>query len=463
MNRTSYIILKLLFQSNLSSEEILKYININNLTLNTNIKNINEKLKSLNLPKISLENGEYSLFLSKREKEKFYNSCTDYSQNQRWNYLILKLLLEKELNLDKEKDLLNVSRATIQRDLKKIKNILEEYNIQVNSILWKGIYLLQKDNKNIYKLVFEIFVKFYYEIDNLPKVLKNYLKKLFIIDYKVLEKKIYIIFTKFNLHLNELALKTFLALDLCFFIFPDFYLESVLEELETIKNNKNFLKIKEELLKEDIFFPNYLNYIALGIYNLIYKQYTNKEKYKSIFQYLEKVFTFKLSETAKYNIYLCLHYGVFKYKNNIYTVTEYTSSKINSKLLKLIYSFLNHFRIDLLYGDVLSLLNLIKKSLKEEEKKNLKKILILKNNFNQHNMENIRNYLKYLYPNFFIEIESFTCGRIKLNLKNDYDLILSNSKLEHKFIFIYYKDIPEIPEIIDNYLIERHIISISHN
>lgn len=95
MNRTSYIILKLLSQHSLTSEELLKYIPINYMTLINNIELINEYLSDLSLPIIKKNNDEYILNLTNYEKNKFYEHCTTYSQNQRCNYLILKLLLEK--------------------------------------------------------------------------------------------------------------------------------------------------------------------------------------------------------------------------------------------------------------------------------------------------------------------------------------------------------------------------------
>lgn len=133
MNQTSYIILKLLLQQPLEEKEILKYLNLNLFTLKKAIIQLNNKLKSLNLPTIEHINNIYKIRLSKSQKEFFYSSCSEYSQEQRCIYLTLKPLINKTLNLEHEKEQLNVSRPTIDRDIAIVKNNLIEKNLFIIS------------------------------------------------------------------------------------------------------------------------------------------------------------------------------------------------------------------------------------------------------------------------------------------------------------------------------------------
>lgn len=453
MNRTSYIILKLLSQHSLTSEELLKYIPINYMTFINNIELINEYLSDLSLPTIKKNNDEYILNLTNYEKNKFYEHCTTYSQNQRCNYLILKLLLEKKLNLEQEKEKLDISRSTIKRDFDKVKEYLLKYEIGVNSVKWQGIYLETNKYENINIICCEILMKFYYEYDMLPKLLKDYLNEIEVTRYHKIIKKIYDTYSLFNLRVGDLSLKYFVALDICFNLLKDFKLPEVEKKLDIICKNKEFEWILSKIKNEGHFNLKYSNYLALGIWNVINKRFNNKESLEYIIKSFKDYFGIKLSVEEEYYLSLCLFYGKFKRDNNIYTVRKYKYSQVDKKLLSKINIFLKKNEFEMLYGDKLELLDLIKNIFRRVELDTNKKILIIKKEVNQGNSVNIKNILTRLYPKFNFNIESPIFLEIyKKELKN-FDLILSDSIIDIDLEYKVYDYIFELAYLIDIYLI----------
>lgn len=207
MNQTNYIILKLLLQQPLEEKEILKYLNLNLFTLKKAIIQLNNKLKSLNLPTIEYIDNIYKIRLSKSQKEFFYSSCSEYSQEQRCIYLTLKLLINKTLNLEYEKEQLNISRPTIDRDIAIVKNNLIEKNLFIISKKWEGLFLNIKNENSYYEYICEILIVLYSEYRYLPGVLKTFLVTLEKCEAEHLISEFFDIYDEFNIQIGNISLR----------------------------------------------------------------------------------------------------------------------------------------------------------------------------------------------------------------------------------------------------------------
>lgn len=238
MNHTNYIILKLLLQQPLREKELLNYLNINLLTLKKAINQLNEKLQSLNLPIINHINNIYKISLSRVQREFFYNSCLDYSQEQRCLYLTLKLLITKTLNLENERIELNISRATIDRDISIIKNNLKSKNMFIISKKWEGLFLDIKDESIYCEYICEILIVFYSEYKFLPGILKEFLMRLQKCKIEDLINKFFNIYNEFDVQMGNASLRYFLALNICFNLPNKFYISKLLGYIESLKSKK---------------------------------------------------------------------------------------------------------------------------------------------------------------------------------------------------------------------------------
>lgn len=451
MNKTSYIIVKLLLQQSLTEKEIIKYLKMTQLTFKNNLTSINLYLQELSFSTIyKNENGEYQLNLTEKQKIKFFEKYRYYSENQRCNYLILKLLINKTLNLEKERKLLDISSSTIKRDFYKIKKKFLDVNIEIISKQWQGVFLNEISNE----ILCEILIKFFYEFDFLPGILKQYfLENQKPNMYKENIKIFYNLFEIFNLKIGELALRYFLALRYCFYLFSNFKLKILEEELMKLKDNKNYIQIYNKIKALEIYADTESQYFALNIYYITFKIFLKQEKYSELIKKFEEKFKLLLSPKEKYNFSILIHYGIFKFNNSIYSVKKIKNTVIDLKLLKLLVDFFQNNQVRFYYGDKLQLLEYLEEIIIRNEIKLNKKILILKREVNQENMILLKKYLEETYTQFNFNIESFIYLSVSDNKKlKEFDLILSEEYIEvrHKI----YSYIFEIPNLINKFLLE---------
>lgn len=458
MNQTNYNVLKLLLQQSLKENEILKYLNINKNTLKKAIEQINLNLKSLNLSTIKEKNNKYELFLSKMEKELFYNSCNNYSQHYRINYLILKLLIEKKLNLENEKKVLNISRATIARDILAIKIILNEKNISLISKKWDGIFYTVTDNTYLYEYICEILIVFYLEYDNLPGILKVYLESLQPESFEKMLKNLFKIYDNFKVQIGDITIRYLLALRVCFYSLSEFHLITVEKHLEKIKNTKFFQDVFKKLLLTQFYQENQNLYITMTIYDIKYKTFYLEDVFNENIDFYCNYFKVTLNTDEKYLLNFFLYLSSFRKKHSLYDVKSiYLTSEIDEKILKLLIIFLKKINHDVLYGDLLELLDFTKFFFIENNKKIIKKILILKKDINLNYYSDLEEFLKNKYPNFNFKIKPYMYIHIETNIKNKYDLVLSDTILDLDFTYKLCQINMSLFNIIDNYLIEDYL------
>lgn len=461
MNQTNYIILKLLLQQSLEEKEILKYLNLNIFTLRKSIIQLNNKLSNLNLPNIEQINTIYKIRLSQFQKNIFYLSCSEYSQEQRCIYLTLKLLINKNLNLENEKDNLNISRATIDRDITLVKNRLIERKISVISIKWKGLFLNILDKNNYYEYICELLVVLYFEYKYLPGILKLFLLNLqkYEIEYLIFE--FFNIYDEFNLQIGNSSLQYFLALNVCFNLFSDFYLSNVLSYIKVIFQNIEFQNIYNVLISKFHLKNNYALYIAMNIYDVQYKKFFLEESYKSKITSYCNFFNIALTCKSYHMLMFFLFISDFRYKHNLYEVKNiYLKSSFDEILLEYLLKFLRNNDTKLLYGDLLELLDFTKFFLLKTNKKKIKKILILKKDINIIYFSDLKHSLKSMYPNFIFDIKPHAYTYLLKKQTTIYDLILSDIILDIDLKYKLCQVNTSLNSSINEYLIEDMLNSI---
>lgn len=453
MNQTSYTILKLLFQQPLEEKELLKYLDINLLTLKKSILLINGELIKFDLPLIQKNEYFYNIKLDVSQKKIFYSSCTKYSQKQRCVYLTLKFLIKKKINLEYERNFLNISRATIDIDISIIKNILYEKKIFIISKKWKGLFLEIEDTNLYYEYICEILIVLYCEYKYIPGILKSFLISLQKYKIKNLINNFLNIYEEFDIQIGDISLQYFLALDICFNLFHKFYLSEVLRAIEKIKYKAEFKKIKKILISKYHLNHEYALYVSINIYNIIHKKFYLKKKFKSIIIVYCNYFNIILNSNYIYRLSLFIYFSTFRYKNNLYEVKNISlKSKLDNSIFEHLTFFLKVSDLNMLYGDVLELVEFTKFFLLENNKKTKKKILILKKDISVIFFLN----LEKKYPNFIFDIKPYISLYFFEENIQTYDLILSdilldlNLSIDYKLCQIN----TSLVSTIDEYLIE---------
>ncbi|WP_308575449.1 helix-turn-helix domain-containing protein, partial [uncultured Fusobacterium sp.] len=133
-----------------------------------NIRNVLAKIeifiKKNNIGVLLKENNEYFF------ENNSLNLNFDYTKLQTKNiekseriaYILLKLFFHKTINLTRISQELDISRITLNGDLEHIKSFLKEFNLDLVSIQWRGIFL-QGDPFMIEKVSVLFIAKLYLE------------------------------------------------------------------------------------------------------------------------------------------------------------------------------------------------------------------------------------------------------------------------------------------------------------
>ncbi|MEG0236194.1 MAG: hypothetical protein RR523_08200 [Cetobacterium sp.] len=455
MNQTNYIILKLLLQQPLEEKEILKYLNLNLFTLKKAIIQLNNKLKSLNLPTIEYINNIYQIRLSKSQKEFFYSSCSEYSQEQRCIYLTLKLLINKTLNLEYEKGQLNISRPTIDRDIAIVKNNLIEKNLFIISKKWEGLFLNIKNENNYYEHICEILIVLYSEYRYLPGVLKTFLVTLEQCEVEHLVSEFFDIYDEFNIQMGNISLRYFLALNVCFNLPLNFYLSKVLDYIKTINKDTQFQNIHNTIITKFHLKDDYALYVSMNVYETLYKKFCLENYYKPKIEAYCKYFNLNLTNENYYLLELFLYVSNFRYKHNLYEVKNiYLRSSFDKILLNHLVNFLKNINIYIFYGDLLELLDFTKFFLLTTNINNNKNILILKKDINIVYFSNLEHKLKLIYPNFSFDIKPYSYIYILKEANKTYDLVLSDIVIDIDLEYKLCQVNTSLTTLINEYLIE---------
>lgn len=224
MNTTNINILTLLSQDKFSLEELNLYLNLEKNSIKKDIQTINNFLKDENLPVIKYEKKLYSFQVTKEQWVNIVNKKNFLTHDEILDYLYIKFIFKGNINLENERKLLDISRSSINRYFKTIKNMLLANETIIHSLPGKGIYL-----KNLSKKDQRIFCK---------KLMKNFIKS------NITLNKNHLIYTIINkVELDELTGKLKKTFEFVNFS-PNYFFLSFLLHYIFVIAFQLFLKLK---------------------------------------------------------------------------------------------------------------------------------------------------------------------------------------------------------------------------
>lgn len=158
--------------------ELEKILKLKRRSILTNINIINKFLQGKGLNGI-IKEGEI-LYLHEKEiikvKNLEINTYIDF--NERKDYIILNLLLSNKIILNNIFEELDITRRTLNHDLKKIKDYLKIYKLKLISLPSKGIFLVGNES-DIRELLSNYLIKFMIQKSEHHKLLINLIDKIF--------------------------------------------------------------------------------------------------------------------------------------------------------------------------------------------------------------------------------------------------------------------------------------------
>ncbi|MGL5779326.1 helix-turn-helix domain-containing protein, partial [Cetobacterium sp.] len=375
---------KLLENKSIEINKIMIFYNISNSLAKKYLTNINDFLNLYFNTQLKYNKNYYYI----TELNSFKNiSTTSYSlfnseKIVRIDYIFVKLILERKINLIHIAEELEVSRTTIHKDIVIIKKTLKKFKLSLLSTKWKGCELVGTED-NIFIFFIEIFTRIqclnfcenalYSNVVN-PKLgiyLKQYFSSEDIISFSLFIKNVIKDLNYAPSFYQFESFKSALIYCKLFEKYTDRFNVTCSYEYSKLFNEYNFL-LKKNITSENISINNFTPFIytlCLNDPNILsmnnfYDKYINLS---SFILDIENLFKLNLSQKNKYQICILLISSLFKKRNNFADCLVFNknllinSGKNFSELQRLIKKYYK----DLFTEDTFKLYNLIK-SAKED-------------------------------------------------------------------------------------------------
>lgn len=425
INTTNINILTLLSQGEFSLDEFSLYLNLEKKSIYKNINSINSFLKDEKLPLIELNNTNYSLKLSKFQWETLFKRNDFITSDEIVDYLYIKFIHNKFINLEAEKERLDLSRSSIIRYFNEVKRTLENNGSQYEYSVGRGLrlaFLSEMDKAIFSKKLVKFFVKCDFSLNHsifITDLIKDY-------NIKSLVNKLYTIFKTLDIPTTHFIISFLCSLYISIDVFGGFnfkkdydynkyiklekVIKTTLKDYNSDYQNQVFFFVVS-LINNDINFePNILKKALTVINNL-----KDKLDLHNLDPVLEKVLLKKLC------------FSLFKHDNYIFKVRNIIINDNEKLLLNIFDDILDYNNIKLFFCDKISIIQILTKIIVEHHKSSLKNILLLFNEVvisdDRYLKDNLADYSKKfnfdIEPTFFYKLNPE-------NYKNKYDLILSD-------------------------------------
>ncbi|MCQ8211237.1 hypothetical protein NON08_01465 [Cetobacterium somerae] len=455
MNTTVTNILKLLSQSKMSIEDILHYVDVEKSAVQKSINQLNEFLGTLNLNTIKKVKEEYVLKLQKKELEYLYSKMKFLTADEKIDYLYLKFIYKGFLNLEKEKEVLDISRSTILRCFKRVKETLDKNGSNYDYVCGKGLKLKTIGEKE--KGYFcKKLMKYFIENSYLSSPLKDLIEEIRDVNIDERIHKINIILEKLNI-VSTYPFMAFLAsLEPCVKIFNGFKKYS--KEINCDNIFYDILNIVTEV--GDDFNLEYKNQMACCLRSYVFNdslEYNLKEKADLIINELKKYLNIdnlerELEEVLYFKIYIAL----FKYENKILKINRVNFNTNKRKVLNVLNLILKKFNAEVYYYDKYLIVNIIRDIIITKKILEIKKVLIVFNELALVEKSFFQSGLKKILPHIEFNFQTSLMYKNRVEFyKNNYDYIISDEIHDENIIKIDFFDKLLISEVLEKKTFEK--------
>lgn len=452
MHTTAANILKILSQSEMSVDDMQLYLEVEKSSIMKSILQLNEFLESIDLPIIEKKESIYSLNLSNQQLKTLFNNFNTLTSVEKTDYLFIKFIATGFLNLEKEKEILEISRSTILRAFKAVKEIFSKNGTTYEYVHGKGLVL--KNLSNLDKTTFckKLMIFFIEENILVPnrKILLDSIKKF---DTKERVKKLYPILNISEISVNYFVLAFIHVLDVCVDIFGGFNFEA-----EPIEKTERFTKIKntidrcgKELTDE------YKKQLTLFLYTFSldvgHLDGTLINVTSKFISDLKEYFKLKIENKDLYKLlFNKVYLSLFKFENNMLKISNIKRDKTYTRVLEELDKFLEIYSYKIYLADKYTIAFVLKTIIIEENISDIKDVLLLLHDASINGKSVFNISLKRYIPTVNFDVEPILFYQKNIaSPKKEYDIIISDSKIEYESVLIDSYSNIKIYEILENH------------
>lgn len=455
MNTTVTNILKLLSQAKMSMQDILHYVDVEKSAIQKSINQLNEFLEALNLNTIKKEKEEYILKLQKKDLEYLYSKMKFLTTDEKIDYLYLKFIYKGFLNLEKEKEVLDISRSTILRYFKGVKETLDRNGSNYDYICGKGLKLNiigEKEKGYFCKKLMKYFIENSY----LSSPLKELIEEIREINIDERINKINIILERLNIVGTYPFIAFLVSLEPCIKIFDGF--EKYTQDTNTDQVFYKILNIVTEVGKD--FSMEYKKQIAYCLRNYVFKESLENELKEKTELIIEKLkihlgidnLEKELEEVLFFKVYIAL----FKYENKILKINRVKFNSNKRKVLSIFNNILKEINVDIYYYDKYLIVNIIRDIIITKKILDIDKVLIVFNELALVEKSFFQSGLKKILPHIEFNFQTSLMYKNRVEFyKENYDYIISDEVHDENIIKIDFFDKLLISEVLEKKTFEK--------
>ncbi len=430
MYETTVKILKILYQTKITKENLAHNLNLKENTVAKSILEINDFLERLGFSKIYIQDRNLKLDLTKMQWSQVFQKLDSLTFDEKVEYLYVKLIYFESINLEKEKNTLGISRSSIDRCFFSVKTLLEkngsvvEYNKdRMNCLVSISSYDKKMFTLKVAKLILEEDI-----LTLSQKKLLNSMKNFVI---KIRIAKLMSIYKCLKIPVTTTLLSFLCALDI---YINRFYLNNQFENFDIKEIEKNNIPKKTNILVNYIGYSFSENYKKCLVYyiNEIYlnRYYFLEDTLDKANEIIEKILIkFKIND-EKFEVQLleCLYLGILKKENNIYKLRNVYFDYDEIILLDMLNLLLEECGVELYLCDKYRIIFLLKIKILQMSIKKEKKVLVLIQETNLIRQNTLKKELeeKFININFDIECNFF---KFKHKYKLEYDYIIDDLEI----------------------------------
>ncbi|WP_047394711.1 hypothetical protein [Cetobacterium sp. ZOR0034] len=456
MNSTNVNILKLLSQGSFSPESLALYVNVEKNSIQKNIVQINEFLKDNSFDCIKVKDSEFSLTLSIKQWENIFSRKDFITSNEISDYLFIKFIHNKFINLEVEKEILDLSRSSIVRYFKDIKKILDSTGTTYTYQSGKGVRITHVSEECKYVFCKKL-VKFFINGDFTLK--KDSLLASVLVEYNFMKlfEKLYTTLKKAEISSTNFIISFLSTLFVLNKTLGGFDLKVPNLDYSKYKDLKDFISLTmkeyDKSFQEQTFIfmvniKNNLSFFEKEIGNkgdILISKIKERLNFSKLDSDLETILLRKI----------CISF--FKYENKILKVKNIPIDQSDEKLIDILDDILKELNFKLFFHDKISIVSILKKIIIEHNKELVKDVLLLFNEITISDDHYLKDNLKVKAPDINFHIEPAFLYKLNTTLYNHkYNLVLSdesyiyqNIKLLDSYNYL------NILNLVNNHILEE--------
>lgn len=451
MFATTIKILKILYQTEITKKNLMLNLNLTESAILKAIHQTNIYLNDLKLRNITVDNQIFSLYLTEKEWNIIFNSINTLTFEEKIDYLYIKFIYFGFINLEKEKDILNISRSSLNRCFLVVKKSLVSNNSKFTYENGKGnkILYISEYNRNIFAVK---IMKLFFEEDILINSQKDLLNSLINFNIKTRISQLINLFVTLKIPVSNYMLYFLCSLSIYVNKFESFHKE----------NNINTNEKNDLMLAINSIGFNFSEFYKKELFQFLFDLSLDKQRYfedimtcsKNIAKTLFK--KFKINETSELNNMLIekIYLGIFKKKYNFLKIRNLSLNNNDEFFIETLNSALKKENSDMYLCDKFEVIIILKKEILQTYILKIKSILILLDYINLEKEAQLKIHLTNRFPTIKFDTCHIIHNKNETYYKN-YDIYIDNTKfiLENRNIYSL------INQEIENFIVKNLINS----